>query len=236
MMECKIINCEDEYKCKDYCSKHYDMFRLHGDPLHKRIPPIINICSIDNCDRRCVGSGYCGKHYDRFKNHGDPLYKKPALICDLEECEEKHYGKGYCKEHYKEHYLQLPEVKARNKIIRVIWNEENKYKIKKQKKEYHKKNLLKFLGYQKKYIAQQGKDLGMTSSQFGFALRVWSESVKKRDNYTCQICKFKDVQIKLNAHHILYKNRHPELALDVNNGVTLCLDCHYYYHKLNGWK
>jgi 5-methylcytosine-specific restriction endonuclease McrA len=55
----------------------------------------------------------------------------------------------------------------------------------------------------------------------------WRNSVFQRDNYTCQECgKRSDVQ----AHHIKEWAQHPDLRYNVNNGVTLCVDCHANKH------
>ena len=48
--------------------------------------------------------------------------------------------------------------------------------------------------------------------------------VFERDNYTCQIC-FKYGE-KLQADHIKPYCAYPELKDDINNGRTLCVDCH----------
>jgi len=52
----------------------------------------------------------------------------------------------------------------------------------------------------------------------------WREAVFIRDDYTCQKCFSKGKY--LHAHHIKQLAFYPELAFDVNNGVTLCKDCH----------
>lgn len=54
--------------------------------------------------------------------------------------------------------------------------------------------------------------------------RVWRSAVFLRDNWTCQTCQARGVI--LNAHHIKPYAKHPELRLDVSNGVTLCIPCH----------
>lgn len=64
------------------------------------------------------------------------------------------------------------------------------------------------------------------------AHRLWVIAVKKRDNYSCVYCGSTQ---KLHAHHILTKHKHPELSLIVNNGITLCHDCHWAEHRLNGY-
>jgi len=47
----------------------------------------------------------------------------------------------------------------------------------------------------------------------------------ERDEYKCQKCGFKDIQIMC-VDHILPKSIYPELALDINNLQTLCPNCH----------
>lgn len=62
----------------------------------------------------------------------------------------------------------------------------------------------------------------------------WKDFVFKRDDYTCQLCQ-KRGGIELNAHHIEYFHKYPELRFDVNNGITLCVECHKDIHDLMGW-
>lgn len=52
----------------------------------------------------------------------------------------------------------------------------------------------------------------------------WREAVYERDNYTCQCCGAYGVQ--LNAHHLNSFAEYPELRLEVDNGITLCEQCH----------
>lgn len=54
--------------------------------------------------------------------------------------------------------------------------------------------------------------------------RTWREAVFKRDNWTCCICK--NHGGKLNAHHIKSFSEYPELRFVVENGITLCKECH----------
>ena len=66
-------------------------------------------------------------------------------------------------------------------------------------------------------------------------LRKWSLIVRWRDR-NCQICNSRFG--RLQAHHIFDKSNHPEMAYDIENGVTLCSSnksdgnsCHVVFHN-----
>lgn len=59
--------------------------------------------------------------------------------------------------------------------------------------------------------------------------RIWRRAVFQRDNYTCTNCGAKSGQgktVKLNADHIKPFAYFPDLRFDINNGRTLCVQCH----------
>lgn len=53
--------------------------------------------------------------------------------------------------------------------------------------------------------------------------KMWRANVYASDYWKCIVCSSKK---RIEAHHILPVRTHPELALDENNGVTLCFSCH----------
>lgn len=57
---------------------------------------------------------------------------------------------------------------------------------------------------------------------------LWQRSVKERDNFTCQHC---HTTTHLHAHHVKPQAAFPELMHDINNGITLCRDCHLDEHR-----
>lgn len=83
-------------------------------------------------------------------------------------------------------------------------------------------------------IAKKGqipwnKGLGTKSSVNELArktkqARDWRKATYERDDYTCQGCGVRGG--KLQAHHIKPFSTHPELRYELDNGQTLCVDCH----------
>lgn len=62
--------------------------------------------------------------------------------------------------------------------------------------------------------------------------RLWREKVFKRDNWTCQKCKKRGIE--LHPHHIYNFFKYIDLRFVMDNGITLCKDCHIFFHNKYG--
>ena len=58
----------------------------------------------------------------------------------------------------------------------------------------------------------------------------WRTKVYERDHFTCQTCNM--VGGCLNAHHIKSWRRFPKLRYRLDNGITLCFNCHKFVHSI----
>lgn len=62
----------------------------------------------------------------------------------------------------------------------------------------------------------------------------WRINVYKRDNYTCQCCGDSKGG-NLNAHHLEAYRNNPDMRTLLENGLTLCEECHVDFHRQYGY-
>lgn len=62
----------------------------------------------------------------------------------------------------------------------------------------------------------------------------WTLSIKKRDDFICQKCHVRGGNII--AHHIFGYSVYVNARYDIDNGITLCKNCHAEFHHLYGYK
>lgn len=59
--------------------------------------------------------------------------------------------------------------------------------------------------------------------------KLWGKIILKRDDYMCQQCGARNVQ--LDPHHIIRKSKGNACRHDIQNGVCLCRSCHSKFHR-----
>ena len=77
-------------------------------------------------------------------------------------------------------------------------------------------------------LTEEDRDYTRTISGYG----RWKQQVKELAHYTCDCCGYvgeKNDGI-MRSHHLNNYDTHKELAVDINNGVCLCLKCHTMFH------
>jgi hypothetical protein len=75
-----------------------------------------------------------------------------------------------------------------------------------------------------------GKSLERDRARDAEKVRQWRKQIFMRDFYTCQIC---GAETYLHAHHIIEWAKDESKRFDIDNGITLCIDCHGELHNKN---
>ena len=191
---------------------------------------------------------YC-KECENLKRRKTPIKlkaKEGFKICAkcnkelLLECFNKRNGKyfSYCKKCEKEY--------NNNRYKHICIDSNKEYKS-------GKKDSIRCKECNSKILAQRGKEIldKLNSNQYGSSnpnwnpnltdeernskrdnkqYREWRSKVFKRDNWTCQCCKIKGKNI--NAHHLNSYTTDKNNRYNVENGITLCVECHKKFHML----
>jgi 5-methylcytosine-specific restriction endonuclease McrA len=71
------------------------------------------------------------------------------------------------------------------------------------------------------------EDLAVVVNRNDPLVRKWRKSVLERDNHTCQVCSNKGNH----AHHQIQWSDSPIDRIKVENGITLCVECHAKEHE-----
>ena len=120
----------------------------------------------------------------------------------------------------------------RNNCYYVRYIEENKIEEEKKITSIIERETLKELGkeIEVEVVVDENEEVDESKKEhkrkIDYAYKKWREKVLKRDGYTCQLCGKTEDEAILNVHHIKRYSENEELKTEVNNGITLCCDCH----------
>jgi 5-methylcytosine-specific restriction endonuclease McrA len=168
------------------------------------------------CSRNCREQGY-------YADNKEKIYKYKREYHQKNRDKHLNYLKNW-RENNKDKIRELNKrYRENNKEHLTNWNKNyynnNKDQIKTKTKMY--KINVSFPRLLKKY-----KENGFnfkSAKEMEHARWEWSQVVRYRDNYICQRCgSVEDVK----AHHIIPYVQDISQSLDVDNGITLCSNCH----------
>ena len=142
-------------------------------------------------------------------------------------------------------YIRTAEIKEKNRKASTGHQapQSQKYKVSEFMKKWHKDHIHPRQGKKHSAItlakmSEQRKGSGNGNWKGGVTLSVrtfrkskqyqqWRKSVFEKDNYICRDCGCKE---DLVAHHIYSVKIYPKLRLQIDNGLTLCTQCHKRRH------
>lgn len=113
---------------------------------------------------------------------------------------------------------------SRDKISKTNTGRKHKPRSLEDREKYRQANLGSKSHFWKGGITKKTQQYRCSAKAREFRIKVF-----ERDNYTCTICNDRSGKghaVILNADHIKPWSFFPELRYDINNGRTLCLDCH----------
>lgn len=209
---CKSRSNDLRRKAKGYTGAH------HKTPLNQILEQLPTYLELDQ-------TTYKGKREKaRFYDKEYKVYFEAYVFNVIRE------GKGYCKERNATEFRKsvvIPVTEIEKRLFKLYGE-----KIKIIKESYINTNEIatfinadgtKFNNYV--YIVLMDKIYDQRNKTL-----YWRKMVMQRDK-TCQIC---NNELSLLAHHIFAWNKYPEKRFDLENGITLCTNCHKNFHSKFG--
>lgn len=196
------------------------------------------------CSRKCRGVSDTLKNRVEVKcSNCDTKFYKTRYQANRTK---DHYCKKSCKsEHYKTkfngannpNWKQLTnKIKCDNCKVEFVYSDyyASNYKYCSYNcKAVHQKTTLQ--GKNNPNYKRDKKDYLRIKERQYTGYKEWRLKVFKRDGFNCLNCGTNStVNNRLVAHHIVNHHSYPEGRIDVDNGATLCSECHWEFHRLYG--
>jgi len=200
--ECKI--CGGKYWAKDLCVKHYNQ-----TPEAKARTKRSKTKPENKAKSRIRVMEWYYKNRDRqlIKMREGRENKTPEQIE-----KERLRGKQRTDNGEYKNDNKTPEQIEKNKLYNAIWRKNNPT----YQSDWAKNNPVSIYKSAKKYAEKHSSFYNKMS------LKAWGDIIKRIWN-NCIICGSTE---KLEAHHVKPRAQFPELALEIDNGITLCKKCH----------
>ena len=125
--------------------------------------------------------------------------------------------------------------REREKYAQIVFNcdccgiENSQYKSHYDNQNHHFCNTICRDTFVKAQVSKQDKEI--LKNRYSPNIRVWKRLCLERDNEECQVC---SSDIDLRIHHLNSFTRFPKLQFNLDNGVTMCEDCHREFHSIYG--
>jgi len=200
------VNKHQKYKVEVVCDGCGNSFRYNKYNLKHRKSSLCKKCLKDSTYK-----DYIGKTFNRLTiiGFGEPVIRN-----------------GYPKQTFKCLCSCGNELSIScTDVIRNHAKSCGCYKIDSQSSRWYGKNNPKWTGISD----EERKEYEKIRQTIQY--RKWRTSVLEREFYSCRCC---GLDLELHVHHIKNLKDNEGLAFDIENGITLCRECHYSYHAFNG--
>ena len=164
----------------------------------------------------------CGKEFEIYPSD----YKRGRRFCSIE-CASEWKSNKYQGENHHRYERETSICENCGKEFEHLPSDERRFCSHKCANEH--------LAQERKYLTgsdspnwKGGKTPEIKRIRASRDYAIWREAVFERDKYTCQDCGAKDKF--LNVHHIISMSEDISKALDIDNGITLCVNCHQKRH------
>ena len=156
------------------------------------------------------------RKYQYYQTHKEERKLYPSLQKDVKSA----FNKEYRKTHTREHKAESRRFYKRHK---------EKFYIKSKKWMKDNPNAWRQIALksQIKYLKKIGERIKTDYRKIPYLYRNWSSIIKEQYNNKCVVC---GSIHNLHTHHIFHKSKYPELSLNLNNGIPLCLVHHNEVH------
>lgn len=161
--------------------------------------------------------------------HSKDVHKYKCIICGTEFKGDKYNANKYCS---RECYMKDHRIKNKKRICPkcgktfIAKTSEDKYCS------WECYNLDRHMPAGEDHWNWKGGISKINDNRDSADYKKWRYKVYQRNNFKCTKCGSKE---KLNAHHIFSWKFYPDKRYDVDNGITLCEDCHIKIHQKFGY-